>query len=99
MPISKGDGFRAGGGALNENGEFQISSFTPNDGLLMGKYEVTVLSTEHLSETAQRWHAPKRYSELKNSGLTAEITSDTEKLTFELSWEGSEKSKPFVEKY
>ena len=99
MPVSKGDGFRAGGGSLNENGEFQISSFTLSDGLLVGKYDVTVLGTEHISESAQRWHAPKKYSELKNSGLTAEIASDVEKLTFELTWKGSKNSKPFVEKY
>ena len=98
MPVNKGDGFRAGGGSLNENGEFQISSFTPNDGLLVGKHTVMVSGIEPLSETGQRWHAPKKYANLNESGLVVEISSDTDKLTFDLTWDGSKHDKPFVEK-
>ena len=99
MPIKiPGSVTRAGGASLKD-GRFSVSSYTPNDGLLPGKYEVIVNATEAMGETAQRWHAPKKYGNTKTSGLTAEVTKDMEELKFELSWEGEKQSKPFVEKF
>ena len=90
---------RAGGGSLNENGEFKISSFTPNDGLMPGKYSVMILALEPISETSQRWHAPKKYSSVETSGLTIDITEKTDNVAFDLSWEGEEQNAPFVETF
>lgn len=102
LPVSNDGGpKRAGGGSLDESGRFQISSFTPNDGLMVGKYEVMVMGVEPVSSTSQKWHAPKKYSVAATSGLTAEVSADEEKneLKFELSWEGEKPSEPFVENF
>ena len=90
---------RAGGGSLDENGAFSISSFTPNDGLMPGKYSVMILAIEPISQTSQRWHAPKKYSAIKTSGLSFEIKDEIDNVTFDLSWEGEDPSAPFVENF
>ena len=90
---------RAGGGSIDEQGRFSVSSYTPNDGLLPGKYQVMVGSAEPLGETAQRWHAPKKYANMKTSGFEIEVAGGMEELKFELSWEGEKHSEPFVEKF
>ena len=88
---------RAGGGSLNAEGKFQVSSFTANDGLMVGKYEVSVLALEPLGPNSQKWHAPQKYSNFKTSGLTYEITPETESIEFKLTWEGEDPSEPYVE--
>ena len=90
---------RAGGGSLDKNGVFQVSSFTPNDGLMPGKYSVMILAIEPINQTSQRWHAPKKYSVTKTSGLTCEINEAIDDLNFELSWEDEDPSEPFVEEF
>ena len=58
-----------------------------------------VLAIEPINNTSQRWYAPKKYAAIKTSGLTAEITRGKTEVNFELSWDGSEHSEPFVEKF
>ncbi len=99
FPIASGDGYRAGGGSLDENGQYRISSYTAFDGLLPGKYEVTILAVEPINDESQRWHAPKSYSSAATSGLTIEI-KDESVMDLELSWTKDEShSAPYVEKF
>ena len=99
LPVkTPGTTTRAGGGSLTD-GRFSISSYTPNDGLLQGKYQVMVYGTEPMGETAQRWHAPMKYANVRTSGLAVEVTKGMEELKFDLSWEGEKHSEPFVEKF
>ncbi len=90
---------RPGGGSLGTGGEYGVSIYTPYDGLPPGKYDVTITATEAMGETAQRWHAPMKYSNSEKSGLTAEIDKSTKEVNFELTWDGDKKSAPFVEKF
>lgn len=91
---------RAGGGSLDSEGRFQISSYTPNDGLLKGNYDVTVLAIEPINDTSQRWHAPKEYSQVRNAKFSFELNGAMEDLKIELKWEVDPKhSEPFVEKF
>ena len=100
MPLATTGESRAGGGSLNENGEFALSSYTPNDGLLAGKYQVMVLAIEPINETSQRWHAPQKYSGFKSSGLNFDITEAVSDLKIELTWEDDDDhSAPYVEKF
>ena len=99
MPVkTPGAASRPGGGSL-EDGRFSVSSYTANDGLLKGKYEAMVNAIEPIGDTAQRWHAPKKYANMKTSGLTVDVSGPIEDLKFDLSWEGEKHSKPFVEKF
>lgn len=99
MPKTHGDGMRAGGGSVDGQGRFTVSSFTANDGLLIGSYEVQIKAVEKIDSSSQRWHAPRKYSKVKTSNLKAEITADTTELKFELSWDGEDPSEPFVETF
>lgn len=90
---------RAGSASLGEDGRFSVSSYTPNDGLLLGKYEVVVSAVEPLGDTAQRRHAPRKYSNTNTSGLTLDVSEAMEDVTFKLSWEGEKHTKPWVEKF
>ena len=99
MPVTGVKPRRPGGGSIESDGTFQISSFTPKDGLYEGEYRVMILAIEPINDLSQRWHAPQKYSSIKTSGLKAEITGSKTEVNFELSWEGSEHSEPFVEKF
>ena len=100
LPIEGGDkATRPGGGRLGEDGSYQVTSYTLNDGLLKGKYKVRVLAIEPIGETSQRWHAPEKYSKAETSGLTVEILEETKELNFDLSWKGEKRNKPYVEKF
>ena len=90
---------RPGGGSLGAGGAYGVSIYTAYDGLPPGKYDVAITATEPLGETAQRWHAPMKYSDSAKSGLTAEIDKSTKEVNFELTWDGNKRSAPFVEKF
>ena len=75
MPETHGDGLRAGGGSLDSEGRFSISSYTPGDGLLIGSYNVQVRAVEPIDSSSQRWHAPRKYAKTNTSNLKAEILS------------------------
>jgi len=99
LPIKEGSKpTRAGGASLTADGNYQATSFEPNDGLLKGKYEVMISGIEPINESSQRWHAPRKYSNPKTSGLTVEIVEENMELNFELSWKGEKPGKPFVQK-
>lgn len=91
-------GGRIGVGNIESDGKFLVSMYVAGDGLPTGKYLVAVSSYEDINDTTRRWVAPKEYSEVTSSGLTAEITEETDSMNFELTWEGSEHKKPWNEK-
>jgi hypothetical protein len=82
---------------LDENGRFTLSSFDANDGAALGVHRVAVFGNEQLDQTRTKWHAPRKYSSYNNSGLTQEITGPTDSLVINLTWEGDEQGKPYIE--
>ena len=97
-PYTEDANNRPGGGSLESDGSYRVSAYTAYDGLPPGRYRVAITGTEYISDTAQRWHSPQKYSQLDTSGLTAEIEESTDSLNFDLSWEGESPSEPWVEK-
>lgn len=97
-PIDKPGKF-IGGSSLGTDGSYQVTTFTAFDGLPPGKYQVTITATEAMGDSGERWHAPKKYSMLDKSGLTAEVNEETKTIDFELTWKGDKKSAPFVVKF
>jgi len=81
-------------GELDADGRFTLKTFEDGDGAVLGTHPVMILAAEQISARKQRWHAPKKYSDAKTSGLTATIDGPTDSLLIELSWEGG---KPFIE--
>jgi hypothetical protein len=87
---------RSAGGSLDKDGRFTLTCYEPNDGVIPGKYRVKVSGVEFLSETSQKWHAPKKYADERTSGFEFEIQESTDSIVLELEWgEG----KPFIERF
>ena len=87
-------GARPSTGKLDNEGRFTLTCYGDNDGVVPGVHQVEVDGAESISETQNRWHAPKKYARYKTSGLTQEITESTDSLVIDLTWDGR---KPFVE--
>jgi len=87
---------RVSGGAIDEEGHFVLTCYEPEDGVIPGKYQVSVRGTEPMGEVAQRWHAPMKYAKAETSGIEYDLTEPTESILIELTWDGK---KPFVEKF
>lgn len=88
-------GARPAGGYLDEQGKFTLSCYEKNDGIIPGMYQVEVDSSEGISSTKIKWHAPKKYCNYTRSGITQEITEPTDALEINLTWDGG---KPFIER-
>jgi hypothetical protein len=69
-------------GVVDSNGEFKLSTFSPDDGAPPGKYGVTVTWTERIKgkEDMERTLVPKRYMDPKLSGLSAEVAAKSNEL-------------------
>jgi hypothetical protein len=85
---------RSASGDIDSEGRFTLSSYEPGDGVLIGTHNVEVMAREAVSETSARWHAPKKYTSHKTSGITVDIDQPTSDLEINLTWDGG---KPFVE--
>lgn len=89
-------GARPASGSIGPDGRFILTTYEGGDGVVLGTHQVSVMAGEVLSETATRWHAPKKYSDTQTSGLSAPIDGPTDSLVFNLTWDGG---KPFVEHF
>lgn len=100
QPLTKGivqlvpNGTRPAAGKIDAQGRFTLTSYDGGDGVVLGTHRVLIAAKEAVSESQVKWLAPPKYADLKNSGLTIEITEPTEDLTIELTWNGG---KPFVQ--
>jgi len=88
-------GARPSSGRLDENGQFVLTCYGNEDGVIPGLHQVEVKAGETLSGTKKKWHAPKKYNKYSTSELTQEITEPTDSLEIHLTWDGG---KPFIEK-
>ncbi|MCA9233897.1 MAG: hypothetical protein KDA44_00400 [Planctomycetales bacterium] len=86
---------RPAGGSIGPDGRFTLTSYEPNDGVVVGTHKVTVAATEHLSERETRWLVPKKYNNAGSSGLTVTIDGPTDDLEINLTWDGKH---PFTER-
>lgn len=99
MFIPKDAGRRPATGKTDASGRFQLTTFTPGDGVLPGAHTVTVMACEVIppaprqgpggeegyGEPTLRWLVPEKYSRPDESGLTADVRSGQREFTFNLS--------------
>ena len=89
QPVTKGqvifapEGGRAATGILGPDGTFTLSTYRPNDGAVVGKHTVTVISAERAADAdpedidaPMRWLVPRRYSDPGTSGLEFEVKAE-----------------------
>ena len=88
-------GARPSSAVLDDEGRFTLSTYGENDGIIPGVHRVSVNAGESISDNERKWHAPPKYFRYQSSGLTQEITEDTETIEINLTWDGG---KPFIER-
>ena len=81
-------------GKIGPDGRFTLKTFEDGDGAVLGTHPVAVRASESLGPTKIKWHAPKKYTDHRTSGLTVAIAKATDELVIELTWDGG---KPFIE--
>jgi hypothetical protein len=88
---------RSAYGTLGPGGKFTLSTFDDNDGTMMGKHPVAIISKEDINETkSTKWLIPKKYSEIATSGLEIDVPGPRSDVEINVTWGGG---KPFIEKY
>ncbi len=80
------EGARPSAGKIDENGNFTLTCYDGNDGVVPGEHKVQVMAPKVLSDTLIHWYAPKKYASFRTSGLKQTITEPTDSLVIELSW-------------
>jgi hypothetical protein len=91
------EGGRPSSGTIGADGRFTLGCFTNNDGCLPGTHKVEVSGLQVLSETQQKWLAPRKYASTGTSGLTVMIDKATDAFQINLTWAGSPEKGPFIE--
>ena len=90
-------GQRLAYGTLGPGGKFSLTTFTENDGTMMGKHPVTVNASKGVSSSKMQWFAPKKYANLATSGLEIDISGPRDDIEINLTSEPGQKF-PFTER-
>lgn len=89
---------RQSSGTLDSEGKFSLTCYETNDGAMLGKHRIQVFASETINNTTVRVHAPKKYGDLQQSGLSEQIDSPRDDIAINLTWAGNNPSKPYTEK-
>ena len=96
-PLTRGsimfvpEGGRPSSSRIASDGSFVLGCFHDNDGALLGVHKVAVIAKTIVSDSKVKWHAPRRYNNYMNSGLTVEVTEPIHDLVIELTTEDDKK--------
>src|SRR5262245_15120824 len=79
LPIEAAEGFplRPASGAFGTDGRFMAKTFEPGDGLMPGKYSISVECWDvppNMTGNPGKSHVPKKYQSPATSGLAVDIT-------------------------
>ncbi len=91
-------GQRSSYATLGPGGKFTVSTFSENDGLMLGKHQIAVSSKEDIGSNAVKWFIPKKYADINTSGLKIEITGPNNDVKIDLTSERGQKF-PIIEKF
>ena len=89
VAVEAAEGFplRPGTGAFGTDGRYRAQTFDPGDGLMPGKYTLSVECWDvppDMSGNPSKSHVPKKYQTPKTSGLTLEITPNMRSQVLDL---------------
>ena len=98
--IEEGRPKRPATGKLQSDGSFVLTTFRPADGVVPGKYRVTIHSYENEPASSDddqqpgeyRWSIPEHYGDPSRSGLAADVderASEPQQFEFELADDSS----------
>src|SRR5262245_7129088 len=87
VEAAEGFALRPGSGAFGTDGRYRAPTFEPGDGLMPGKYTLSVECWDvppNLTGNPSKSHVPKKYQTPKTSGLTLEITPNMRSQVLDL---------------
>ncbi len=92
-------GARRSQGKIDDKGRFTLYAKEPNEpGVTIGEHDVVIHAIEVINAGSQRRHVPPLYENAEESKLKAKIDGPTDNLVINLTWEGSGKKGPYLEK-
>jgi hypothetical protein len=86
---------RSACGTLGPGGKFTLTTFTENDGCMLGKHPVAVNAGKGINSSKMQWFAPKKYADVATSGLEIDVSGPRNDVEINLKWDGG---KPYIEK-
>jgi hypothetical protein len=93
------DGARPSLGQLDANGRFTLEAKKDVPGVPLGEHPVEIHAIEVLNAGSQRRLVPPLYENHTASNLKVKIDGATDALVINLTWEGSGKKGPYLEKF
>jgi hypothetical protein len=89
LALEAAEGFplRPASGAFGTDGQYRAQTFEPGDGLMPGKYLLSVECWDvppNMSGNPGKSHVPKKYQSPRTSGFTLDITPDMRKQVVNL---------------
>ena len=85
-------------GMLDSEGRFTLTAKKPLDGVVPGIHPVEIIAVEQVNAETKRRLIPAQYEDHAASKLCVEIPGPTKDLLINLTWEGSGKKGPYLEK-
>jgi hypothetical protein len=81
LPVEAAEGFplRPATGAFDAAGQFKAKTFEPGDGLMPGKYAMSIECWDtppNMTGNPGKSHVPKKYQSPQTSGFNLDITKD-----------------------
>jgi hypothetical protein len=91
---------RPSNGTIQPDGSFSLFTFTLNDGAPTGSFDVAIHAKEYVSKNLNEekfiCQVPRKYEDVKTSGIEKTIEGPTNDMTIELTWKGSGHKEPFL---
>lgn len=93
-PLTFGDimfvpeGGRASQSSIDKEGRFTLNCYETNDGALIANHRVSITAAEPITPQKMRWRAPKKFADIRTSGISQQITEPMDNLIIKISWEG-----------
>jgi hypothetical protein len=85
-------GARPSGGRIDENGNFSLTCYDGQDGVIPGEHRVQVSSSKAISDAEVHWYAPRKYASFRTAKITKQVSEATDAMVIELTW-GKKKPK------
>jgi hypothetical protein len=88
--------YRPSSGAIGPDGRFQLTTFDPRDGCVLGEHPVIIAGAiKQINDARGMICAPEKYQAAATSGLKIDIKGPREDANFELTWKDSGHSGPY----
>jgi hypothetical protein len=90
------EGHRAAYGTIGPDGRFQLTTYEPNDGCVLGEHPLVIVNAhKKLNETTGLVCAPEKYQFPQTSGLKLSVQGPRDDANFDLTWKGSGRNGPY----